>query len=245
MRRFAEILRRAADGLDLPQPTKSNVLLELAADLEDLFRHYRAQGKDEEDATRMVEERFRVSDDVLLQLTRVHRSAFQCWLERVSDRTRSLWERSLLFLVVLLTVAAAWLQLAGTTLFRDVSRFIWPLGAIAALALALTLAKTYQLYVRKDHHVRRLRNGLDALLFLAPAGLFVGCFGALWELHTTMSAIAFGGVEPRIPVNRWLFESTSTLIGSLLLTIVVSLAWFLLLNKVLRVERAEASLLLE
>jgi biopolymer transport protein ExbB/TolQ len=54
MRRFTEILRGAAERLDLPQPTKSNVLLELAADLEDLFLHYRSQGQDEEEAIRMV-----------------------------------------------------------------------------------------------------------------------------------------------------------------------------------------------
>jgi hypothetical protein len=39
------------------------------------------------------------------------------------------------------------------------TRFAWPVSAVAAMALALTLAKAYQLYIRKDHHVRRLRTG--------------------------------------------------------------------------------------
>jgi hypothetical protein len=51
MTRFSEILRSTAVRLDLPQPSKSNILLELAADLEDLFQHYREQGHDEEDST--------------------------------------------------------------------------------------------------------------------------------------------------------------------------------------------------
>jgi uncharacterized membrane protein len=245
MKRFTEILRSAADRLDLPQPSKSNVLLEIAADLEDLFQHYREQGHDEEDSARLVEEKFSVSDDVLLQLSRVHRSAVQRWLERLSDRARSLGERILLFVIVLLTVTAVGMQLAGTTLFRDTSDFIWPLAVIAAAALALSLAKIYQLYVRKDHHVRTLRDGLPTLMFLALAALFVGCFGLVWELFASMSAAAAGDTHPAIPFNRWMFESTATLIASLLVAIVTALAWFLILNKVLRVERAGASLLLE
>jgi hypothetical protein len=245
MNRFTEILKSTADRLDLPQPLKSNVLLELAADLEDLFVHYRDQGNDEEESIRMVEERFRASDEVLLQLTRVHRSAVQRWLERFSDRTRTLWEKILLFLIVVLTLAAAGMQLAGTTLFRDTGRFIWPLAVIASVAFALTLAKVYQLYIRKDHHVRRLRDGLPALLFLAVAGLFVGCFGVVWELFSVMSLAGRGEMHPAIPFNQWVFESTATLIASLLVTIATALAWFLILNKVLSVERAEASLLME
>jgi uncharacterized membrane protein len=245
MTRFTEILRDTAGKLDLPQPSRSNVLLELAADLEDLFSHYREQGHDEEESVRMVEERFRASDDVLLQLSRVHRSAVQRWIERLSDRTRSLSERILLLFIVLLTVAAVGMQLAGTTLFRDTSRFVWPLVAIAASAFALTLAKVYQLYIKKDHHVRRLRDGLPTLLFLALASLFTGFFGAVWDLFVSMSAAAVNDTPPAIPFNRWLFESTATLIAALLVAIVASLAWYLILNKVLRVERAEASLLLE
>ena len=44
---------------------------------------------------------------------------------------------------------------------------------VEAAALAMTLAKIYQLYIKKDHHVRRLRSGLPTLLFLALAGVTV------------------------------------------------------------------------
>ncbi len=249
MTRFTEILRSTADRLDLPQPAKSNVLLELAADLDDLFRFYRTQGHDEEESARMVAERFRVSDDVLVQLVRVHRYGFQRWIERFSDRTRSFWEKTLLFVIVLLSVAAAGMQLAGTTLVRDASRFIWPLALVAAaalaLTLALTLAKVYQLYIKKDHHVRRLRDGLPTILFLALGALFVGVFGVVWDLFAAMATAAAGDVHPAIPFQQWIFESTATLIVAFLVAISAALAWFLVLNKVLRIERAEASQLLE
>jgi hypothetical protein len=245
MTRFADILKSTSERLDLPQPTKSNVLLELAADLEDLFTLYREQGHDEAESARMVEERFKVSDDVLVQLVRVHRSGFQRWIERFSDRTRTIWERALLLLIVLFSLGAAGMQLAGTTLIRDTSRFIWPLVFLAALALAVTLAKIYKLYIKKDHHVRRLRDGLPALLFLALASLFVGWFGVIWDLYAAMSVAVTSNVHPAIPFSQWIFESTATMIVAVFIAIITALAWFLILNKVLRVERAEASLLLE
>ena len=47
MRRIAEVLKQVSDGLDLPQPTKSRILLEMAGDLEDLYQHHLSQGFDE------------------------------------------------------------------------------------------------------------------------------------------------------------------------------------------------------
>jgi len=193
----------------------------------------------------MVEEKFKVSDDVLVQLVRVHRSGFQRWIERFSERTRSLWEKTLLLIIVLFSLGVGGMQLAGMTLIRDTSRFIWPLALVAAAALAVILTKVYQLYIKKNHHVRRLRDGLPALLFLALASLFIGCFGVFWDLFAAMGGAVAGAIHPAIPFKQWVFESTATLIVALFVAIIAALAWFLILNKVLRIERAEASLLLE
>jgi hypothetical protein len=93
--------------------------------------------------------------------------------------------------------------------------------------------------------VRRLRDNLPALLFLALSSLFVGCLGLVWDLYAAMSLAVTSNVHPAIPFNQWIFESTATLIVALFVAIITALAWFLVLNKVLRVERAEASLLME
>jgi len=245
MSRFARILQSTAERLDIPQPSKANVLLELAADLEDLFLYYKNQGHDDATAMRMAEERLHANDDVLRQLARVHASAFQRWVERFSDRTRSAGERILLLVVVLFSLIFFGAQLSGTPLLRDAGPYIWPVAAIAAAGFALALAKLYQLYVKKDHHVRRLRNGLPELLFLALAGSFVGLFGVVHGLWAATFGAAMERGDPAILFHRWLFESVATLIVGLLVTIAASLAWFLILNKVLRIERAEASQLVE
>ena len=50
MSRFADTLRLINQRLSLPEPAKSRVLLEIAADLEGLFEHYSANGRDDQEA---------------------------------------------------------------------------------------------------------------------------------------------------------------------------------------------------
>ena len=57
MSRFAELLGRTAARLDIPQPARSRVLLELAGDLDALYEHYRGLGLEEDEASRRVAER--------------------------------------------------------------------------------------------------------------------------------------------------------------------------------------------
>ncbi len=47
MNRFAPLLKSINARLDLPQPTKSRIILEIASDLEDMYQFYQSQGPDE------------------------------------------------------------------------------------------------------------------------------------------------------------------------------------------------------
>ena len=58
MTRFAPLLKSINDRLDLPQPTKSRIILEIAADLEDLYQFYQNQGMNESEAAQKAEEKF-------------------------------------------------------------------------------------------------------------------------------------------------------------------------------------------
>jgi hypothetical protein len=48
MSRFRDILQHANDLLDLPQPLKSRILIESAADLEDAYQAFSQRGLDPE-----------------------------------------------------------------------------------------------------------------------------------------------------------------------------------------------------
>jgi hypothetical protein len=245
MSRFTGLLTRAAGKLEIPQPARSRVLLELAGDLNDLYEHYRGEGLDEAEAARKVEERFEVSDEVLSQLVRLHHSAFRRWIDRFSEQAQARWERTVLAAVVLFVAVVSATQLVSSAFFREASGFVWVVAAIAVVAIALSLAKSYQLFVKKDHRPDQLRRGLPALLFLGCASCFTGIFGSVAGMYVTMARIAAGSERPGEQSIDGLLGSSATMIASFLVGLLCALIWFLLMSKVRRIELAEAALLLE
>jgi hypothetical protein len=217
----------------------------MAADLEDMFDAYCRRGLDEADAELKVTERFDASDDALQELTRLHSSAFRRWMESFSAQARTLWERLMLVAILLFVALVTGRFLLSTTFFMDADRFVWPAILFVIVALGIFLAKAYQLYVKKDHRIRGLRRWLPTLLLLACAAPANALFGYFLTLYLTMSRIA-GNVEMAGPyLAEWLFGSTATMIFSLLVAILAALFWFILINKVARIELAEAALMLE
>ena len=101
MSRFAETLSQTSRRLNLPQHIKSRVVLELAADLEDLYEHYSAQGLTEEEATARALEAAELSDEAIARLVEVHTSPTGRLVERLTERTRTPWERLMLLLIAL------------------------------------------------------------------------------------------------------------------------------------------------
>jgi hypothetical protein len=245
MSRFAELLSRTGRKLDIPQPGRSRVLLELAGDLEDLYDLYRRRGLGEAQAVRKVEEKFAVSDDVLAQLVRLHRSAFRRWMDRFSEQAQTRWERAILVALILFVAAVSGPQLLTTAFFREASSYIWVVAAITLAAAALALGKVYQLVVKKDHRVDHLRTGLPSLLLLGCASLFTGVFGLMAQIHTAMARIGGGAEQAQVPLAELLLGSSATMIASLLVAVFIAVVWFFLISKVKRIEQAEAALLLE
>ena len=167
MSRFAEVLRQVSDRLDLPQPTKSRILLEMGSDLEDAYRHYREQGLAEEDAVRRAQDAFAVSDEALKHLARIHHSGGRL-ADRLLLQIGSLWAKVLLVLWLLAVMLIASRVAATDSFFEVVSPFVWPILVLAAAAVAFSLWKLYEL-LRPRPDFRRLRLGLGTPLFLAVA----------------------------------------------------------------------------
>lgn len=245
MSRFAELLRRTADRLEIPQPARSRVLLELAGDLEDSYEHYRGLGLEEAEAARKVEERFDVSDEVLVQLVRLHHPAFRRWLDRFSVQAQSLWERVMLAVVLLFVVGMTGGLLFSTTFFGDAGPWVWPAVVAAIGAVGIFLAKGYQLFIKKDHEIRSLRTLLPTLMIVACASLFVGIFAYFLGMYLAMIRATADFENVGVYITRWLMSSTATMIVSLLVAVLAALFWFVLMAKVRRIESAEAALLLE
>jgi hypothetical protein len=244
MTRFRDALQHAHARLQLPQPTKSRILLEMAADLEDAYASFRAEGATEEEAIGRAVERFSVSDEALARLTELHASACRRFLDRLSARGQARSERAGLVLLLIFVALVGGRSLRAGEIVPDAGWLLWPLVGAWLAALAVALQRVYVLFIKKDHDVRRVRRGLSALLGLAGLHVLWAVWGSLLELQR--AALAVTGDAARIGprVVGWLIESSALMVLGLTGAILIALVWFALHRKASAVEQAEVAYLL-
>lgn len=245
MSRFAGILREINGKLDLPQPDKSHILLEIASDLEDIYRFYLDKGLSEEEAVRRAEEKLDLSDEALRELVDVHESGMRKLLGRISEQARTRWERILLAMAVIIIAAYSGRQILSAQLYTQASRFVWPILLLALAALVITIWQVYKLYIKKDHDIRTLGAGLPWLLGVGAASLLSGLLGMMYEFHRS-ALMAAGEVERSlIFIVQCALRCSAMMMVGLVTSISIGTAWFVLMNKVRRIEIAEAAWLIE
>lgn len=258
MRRFEDILTVINERLDIPQPAKSRIVLEIASDMEGAYYHYMDQGMEEEEAVRKAREMFAVDDTALQQLVRIHQAPIRRWLDSLSNQAQLRWERFLL-LAVLLTVMAVSVPVITTTAFlQETSGYVWPVLVMGLAGLIIGIDKAISLFIFKDHRMERLRSKLIWLPLLAGVSLFTGILGYFLEMAQSehmkiltdyKMLIVFEAKEPEmtstlIEVTTWLIRSSSMIVTSMFVAMCLSILWFFLENKVKRIELTEATSLL-
>lgn len=245
MSRFAAVLKRARERLQVPEPSRTRILLEMASDLEDSYRYYVGQGHDETEAVRRAEEAFGTSEEALEHLVRIHQSGVGGLADRVSSQAGRLWEKVLLLVLLAFEVSLAIRVLWDEAFFVYVSPFVWPIAGLALAAFAFTIWKLYQISSERGRDVRRLRSGLGALLFMAGASLAVAGCGFLVHLQRFFRLNA-----DQAPASLftnfagWMIQISSMMTVGLLTAILTALVWFVLSNLVARSERGEIESLL-
>lgn len=244
MTRFTPLLKNLNAKLSLPQPEKSRILLEIAADLEDSYNFYRTEGLSEAEAIVKAEEKFAVSDEAIYQLMQIHESAFRRFMDRLSEQAKTRWER-ISFLIILLFIAAfSSKQILTVQFFMHASKLIWLVLGCSFAVIILFIAKFYSLYIKKDYHVTRLRRKLPALLFFAGGSLLVGAYGFFIELYFSATKIIIQPEKTFFFTIDWLAKSCALIVFSLLVALFTALIWFVFYNKVKKIEQAEVAFLL-
>ena len=244
MSRFAGVLKRISDGLDLPQPIRSRILLEMAGDLEDLYDHHRDQGLGEEEALRRAEDAFVASDEALKHLARIHESSGGL-TERVARQVGSWWEKLLLLIWLVAVILVAGAVVTKVHFFVIVSPFVWPIVGLAAAALVFSLWKLYQLFLKEPTDPRSFRSGLGLLLFVSAASLALAVCGFFHHLRWYAMQAWQGAPEHLFGMfSNWTLAVSSLMIIGLLTAIFTALVWFLLAGLVARAENREAAALL-
>ena len=232
MSRFNTFLHRTGERLALPKATRSLILVEIAADLEELFNHYVREGLSDDEAAARAEKKVDMSDEALVELVRIHSDA-RSWTDRIVRRAQPFWERIAMALIVLFFIAAACLETNMRPL-AHVTVFIWPILGILLALVAVFIVQMTQL---SDHpSPRRLRDRLATPLFLGAASLVVGFGGAGIELYRTLMRMAAEPEHAGPLFSRAMLGSTATLGVALLVTLCGGVAWFVLAGRVARLE---------
>lgn len=257
MKQFTPILKRINERLDLPQPTKSRIILEIASDLEDAFHFYMQRGFDEQEAFQKAEEKFNLTDEALNELTQIHQPLFRKFMDKLTDQAQTRWERFILFLV-LLSITAIGVKIIFTTqFFFRASNFVWLILCVFFGIIRISLTKAYQFYIKKDHNIKQLHTALPIILILGGANLFLGIFGYTIELYSTTRTPMYSGLFDALVTvvensNDAFFNSVESVMKCssmamvcTLVTISTAITWFFLNNKIRKIEQAEAALLLE
>ena len=244
MKRFRKTLIEINRKLDLPQPDKSRILLEIASDLEEAYLHLVDRGMDPETAEAETLSRFDLSDQVVEELIKLHQSPVRRLLGRISEQARNKLERFLLICTLLVIAIFSGREVLSADIYRNAGPFVWPVLAAAALTAALAIYHFYRLYIKKEHAVRKLRAGLAALLLTVGACLLTGIYGTLYEMSRTMARIIKDVDQTWGFIAACGIKCSALGIISIMAAVISAVIWYILMDKVRRIEIAEASWLL-
>lgn len=244
MTRFDEAIVDLGNRLAIPQPARSRVLLEIAADMEDLYRASIAEGLSEDEARRRTLEQFGPSEEAIRDLVEVHSTAVKRLLDGLSEQARSRWERGLLAVLVVFAVFVGGQPLTGGRLLSGMTVLAWPVLIFAAIGFLIGTTRIYSLFIKKDHDMRRLRSGLSPLIALALVELLLGFAGAWVGLFLAVLRILDDIESSGIYLFDWMLRSSATLCFSMIAAMLLALTWMVLVARVAAIEQAEAALLL-
>lgn len=257
MKAFKPLLKNINEKINLPQPTRSRIILEIAADLEDTYQFYLNKGYSENEAQQKAEEKFSLTDETLSELVKVHQSVFRKFLDRLNEQAQSRWERMILFLVLLLVISIGAKAVLSAQFFLQASHFVWPIWATFLSIVSIALFKVYQFNFKKDFQLKTLRSGLSAILVLSSLNIYLGIFGYILELYSNSGTSSYSGLFDVVVTvmkssNVVFFTAieriqrcASMAMVCAFVTILSALIWFWLNYKIQRIEQAEAAILLD
>jgi hypothetical protein len=236
MNKFASVLKKVNERIDLPQPLKSRILLEISADLNDLYELCLQQGYSEKEAMIYAEKKCNLDDKTIADLVNVYNTGIYKWLHNISDRTRNKWEKLSIVFIILFSIVFTGQVILTTKFFMQTSIYVLPVVGLATIAIILIMIKYYKIYFLKDHNINRLRENLPTILFLGGASLLVGVIGFFIDLYLTVSKIASDMKNTLIYFMDWLIRSSSYLMICLVTVIFLFFLWYIIYTKVTKIE---------
>jgi hypothetical protein len=258
MEKFRSVLREINNKLDLPQPTKSRIILEIAADLIDAFDIFKKQGFDDKEALLKAKNTFKLDKKNLDDLILIHQTPFRKWFDKLSERGQNMLERIIFSIIMIIVIVSGFYTALESNFVLEAGSFIWVIFAIFLLASTLFIIKVYQIYIKKDHTLQKIKRGVSSLLGLSGTALLI-CIGSyFWELYAfgqyahileTKMIYLLHTKDPVFPqmfrdMIDWMISSSAFIMISIVFSVLIAFMWFIIMNKISKIEAAEAEMLL-
>lgn len=237
---FSSLLASVRTQLKIPEPTRSRILLEIANDLEELYSHHRSAGLSEVRARRRVEEAMELSTAVLAEIVRVHASPYQRFLDHLSSRARTRWERGALVTLGLVVCLIVLSVASAGPVFVQARPFIWPVLACFAGAAILAIQRTYALFLKGTGDAKHAREKLGLLLTLGVAQPAIGLAGAWFGLIPVSWTMIESEVLPGHAIFEWMIGATALMLISIAGAILIAICWLILAGRAAAIEEAAA-----
>jgi hypothetical protein len=245
MSRFTRLLSDLDSRLKVPEPARSRILLEVAADMEDLGQEYLDRGLSQSEAEAAVLDHFDLSEEAILELVRVHDTPFQRGLGRFSGQIESLWARVLLVVLALPVALGSGVLLLKGQLYRDASALVWIIMPILGWGLWVAGGHARRLMRTGEVWRSRARPGPGRLLGLAALIIVVTGSGLWVELYLSGLRIRDVPGEAVIHLVGWLYMTSATLVIALSGALVLGFLWFFLESAIRHREALAVNDLLE
>jgi len=253
MNRFIPVLKKISENLDLPQPRKSQVLLEVAADLDDIYKYHLSRGLNEQEAQREAEEKCLLSSEAAEELANIHQPRFRRFFLSLSTKGQILLERISLITVLCMITILSVLIIANADFIRGAGIFIWPVLIPAAAAAVIFIVKFYYLFIRQDHYLKYIKDWITPLLALGLFSFFISVTGYFINLYKLTSASFLTASNPLLIIilnisnpehhavmqdlEIWAAQSLIILLCGIASAMICALMWFIIYNKAFKIAR--------
>lgn len=255
MKIIKDILLELEQKIDIPQPAKAHLILEIRNDMLDYYETLTEMKYDKNRINQVIKERFTLSETEIEDLEKIHNSLVVRLFNKIPRIQK--YEKIILLGVLIVIAATIGYASMNSQIFRGVPWLIIPVIFAAVLILLNFIRKFYELYIKKQHNLRTTKYGVRQTFYLSCFAVISGLFGFFY--HLSQNAGFFVLVLQNILSvnqvdlsNKYMMEgyldSAIGLSGIGMITIAVSLfgftVWFMLENKVMMIENLELSKIL-
>jgi hypothetical protein len=136
------------------------------------------------------------------------------------------------------------------TIFQNSGSFIWPILIIFLGIFGLSFSKYYQLFVKKEFDLKKLKSVTNIILYLGISNSLIGCFFYFFHMYTSSSVGEFFAPFLLIIVNTSHPDSlefltsaadhsikcSSLAMVTIFLTTMTAFLWFGLSSKITKIK---------